>query len=171
MFSVRGFVLFALSLLCQCFLWYLLLLSFSLLSLVFWWWCLHLWFLILFLSFLTPGLSHFVISLLFLVPFLDEWFCSFTSPVWLFSCNSLRDVCVSSLRASSYLSVFSCISLRELFMPFLYSSIIIMRPFRCDGISRICYGGRSGCWWCQVTLVSVAYVLMRASCHLPSGHL
>jgi hypothetical protein len=46
-----------------------------------------------------------------------------------FSCNSLRDFCVSSLRASSYLPVFSCISLRELFMPFLMSSIIIMRSY------------------------------------------
>jgi hypothetical protein len=44
-----------------------------------------------------------------------------------FSYNSLRDFCFSSLRASSYLSVFSCISLRELFMSFLKSSIIIMR--------------------------------------------
>jgi hypothetical protein len=31
-----------------------------------------------------------------------------------FSCNSLRDVCVSSLRACSSLPVFSYISLREL---------------------------------------------------------
>ena len=144
MFSVRGFVLFAFSLLCQCFLWYLLLLRFSLLSLVFWWWCLHLWFLILFLSFLTPGLSHFVISLLFLVPFLDEWFCSFPSPVWLFSCNSLRDVCVSSLRPSSYLSVFSCISLRS-YLCHSYPLSSSWDLFQCDGISRICYGGINRC--------------------------
>jgi hypothetical protein len=33
-----------------------------------------------------------------------------------FSCNSLRDFCVSSLRASSRLPVLSCISLRESFL-------------------------------------------------------
>jgi hypothetical protein len=36
-----------------------------------------------------------------------------------FSCNSFRDFCVSSLRSSRCLPVFSCISLRELFMSFL----------------------------------------------------
>jgi hypothetical protein len=43
-----------------------------------------------------------------------------------FSCNSLRDFCVSSLRASSSLPVFYCISLRDLFVSFLKSSIIII---------------------------------------------
>jgi hypothetical protein len=43
-----------------------------------------------------------------------------------FSCNSLRDFCVSYLRASSFLPVL-CISLRELFMIFLKSFITIMR--------------------------------------------
>jgi hypothetical protein len=43
-----------------------------------------------------------------------------------FSSNSLRDFCVSSLRAFSCLPVFSYISVRELFMSFLKSSIIIM---------------------------------------------
>jgi hypothetical protein len=38
--------------------------------------------------------------------------------------------------------------------------------FWCDGISRICYSGRIGFWWCQLTLVSIAYVHMLASCHL-----
>jgi hypothetical protein len=38
--------------------------------------------------------------------------------------------------------------------------------FWCDGVSRTCYGGRIGFWCCQVILVSVAYVLMLASCHL-----
>ena len=37
------------------------------------------------------------------------------------------DFCVSSLRASTCLPVFSCISLRELFMFFLKSSITVMR--------------------------------------------
>jgi hypothetical protein len=54
-----------------------------------------------------------------------------------FSCNSLRDFCVSSLRASSYLHVFSCISLRELSI-FLKSSIIIMRS---DFRSESCFSG------------------------------
>jgi hypothetical protein len=44
-----------------------------------------------------------------------------------FSWNSLRDFCVSSLRASTYLPVFSCIYLRELFMSVLKFSISIMR--------------------------------------------
>ena len=51
----------------------------------------------LFPSFLSPELSPFVISLLFLFPFLDpRWFCSI--PLSVFSCNSLRDFCVSSLK-------------------------------------------------------------------------
>jgi hypothetical protein len=44
-----------------------------------------------------------------------------------FSYNSLRDFCVSSLRASTYLAVFSHISLSELFIYFLKSSPSIMR--------------------------------------------
>jgi hypothetical protein len=47
----------------------------------------------------------------------------------MFSCNSLRDFCVSSLRASICLPVFSYISLWKLFMSFLNSSIIIMRSY------------------------------------------
>jgi hypothetical protein len=43
-----------------------------------------------------------------------------------FSCNSLRDFCASSLMSSTYLAVFSCISLSEL-LNFLMSSTIIMR--------------------------------------------
>jgi hypothetical protein len=38
--------------------------------------------------------------------------------------------------------------------------------FRCDVVSATWYGGRIEFWWCQVTLVSVAYVLILASCHL-----
>jgi hypothetical protein len=48
-----------------------------------------------------------------------------------FSCNSLRDFCVSSLKASSCLPVFSCIY-------FLKSSIIIMRN---DFRSMSCFSG------------------------------
>jgi hypothetical protein len=70
--------------------------------------------------------------------------------------------------------VFSCISLRELFMFFLKSSITIMRSdfrsksrfFWCDSVSRTCYGGIIGLWWCQVILVFVAYVLTFVSHHL-----
>jgi hypothetical protein len=76
-------ILHFLWLLCQCFLWYLLPMRFSFLSLVFWFCCLHLRLLVSFLGFLFPVLSPFVISLLFLFPFLDPgWFCSFPSPVW-----------------------------------------------------------------------------------------
>jgi hypothetical protein len=55
-----------------------------------------------------------------------------------FSCNYLRNFCVSSLRASSCLPGFSCISLRELFMSCLKSSIIIMRT---DFRSEFCFSG------------------------------
>jgi hypothetical protein len=59
-------------------------------------------------------------------------------------------------------------------MPFLKSSIVIMRSyilsesciFWCECVSRTCYGGRIGLWWWHVTLVSVAHVLMLDSCHL-----
>jgi hypothetical protein len=60
----------------------------------------------------------------------------------MFSYNSLRDFCVSSLRAPSCLSVFSCISLRELFMSFLKSSIIVMRS---DVNSVSCFSGVMVC--------------------------
>jgi hypothetical protein len=55
-----------------------------------------------FLGFLSPGLSRFVISLLFLFPFFRSWmvlFNSFTCLV-VFSCNSLRDF-FSTLRTST----------------------------------------------------------------------
>jgi len=68
----------------------------------------------LFSRFLSPGLSPFVLSFLCLFPFLKNfWVVFFNSFICLivFSCNSLRDCCVSSLRASNCLSVFSCIFL------------------------------------------------------------
>jgi hypothetical protein len=52
-------------------------------------------------------------------------FSSFTCLV-VFSCNSLKDFYVSSLRTSSCLPVLSCISLMVLFISVLKSSIIIM---------------------------------------------
>lgn len=93
-------------------------------------------------------------------------FNSFTCLV-VFSYNFLRDFYVFSSRASSYLPVLSCISLRELFMSFLKSSISIMK---CDfkstpsfssvlGVSRACCGVRTGFWWCQVALISVIKIL------------
>ena len=48
--------------------------------------CLHLWLLTSFLGFLLSELSPFVISLLFLFPFLDPgWCCSILSTVWMCS--------------------------------------------------------------------------------------
>jgi len=67
--------------LCRCFLWNLLLLRFSLLCLVFCWWCLYLRLRVCSFGFLYPGLSPFVLSLLFVFSF------SIPSPVWLpFEC-------------------------------------------------------------------------------------
>ena len=104
-----------------------------------------------FLGFLSPELSPFGFSLLFLLTFLDiGWFCSILSPcLVIFSCSSLRDFCVSSLRTSTCLAVFSynflrdfgasssrtstCLAvfsfifLSELLVPFLKSSTSIMR--------------------------------------------
>ena len=86
----------------------------------------------------------------------------------MFSSNSLREFCVSSLRASTCLPVFSCISLTELFMSFLKSSIIIMR---CDFKSESCFSGMLGypelavvgeLGSDEVALVSVAYVFALA---------
>ena len=59
----------------------------------------------------------------------------------MFSCNVLRDVCISSLRASSYLPVFSCIYLKVLFMSFSKSSMTIME---CDFKSESCFSGVLG---------------------------
>jgi hypothetical protein len=60
-----------------------------------------------------------------------------------FPCFSLRKFCLSSLRASTYLSVFSCITLKELFMSFLKSSIIIIIIIimSCDFKSESCFSG------------------------------
>ena len=38
--------------------------------------------------------------------------------------------------------------------------------FRYVGVSRACCCGRTGLWWCQGILASVAYVLTLAFCHL-----
>ena len=54
-----------------------------------------------------------------------------------FSCNSLRDFCVSSSRASSCLPVFFYISLRELFISLKPSITILRSDFR----SESCFSG------------------------------
>jgi hypothetical protein len=64
---------------------------------------------------------------------------SFTCLV-VFSYNSLSNFCVSSLRGSTSLPVFSCMFLRGLFMSFLKSSIIM----RCDFKSESCFSGVLG---------------------------
>jgi hypothetical protein len=93
-------------------------------------------FLTSFLGFLSPNLSPYVISLLFLLQLLDRsWvdlFNYFTCLV-VFSCNSLRDfvclfVClfVYSLRVSTCLPVFSCNSLREFCVSSLRASTYLV---------------------------------------------
>jgi hypothetical protein len=58
-----------------------------------------------------------------------------------FLCTFKRNFCISSLRTFTYLPVFSSISLVELFMYFLKSSIIIMR---CNFKSEYCLSGVLG---------------------------
>ena len=105
MFLVRSFLHF-LWLLCQCFLWYLLHLRFSLQSLI------SFVFLISSLGFLSRVVSlcdFFIVS----ISIFRSWmvlFNYFTCLV-VFSCNSLRGFCVSSLRASTCLPVHICMSL------------------------------------------------------------
>jgi hypothetical protein len=88
----------------------------------------------------------------------------------LFSCNSSRDFCVSSLRASSYVLLFF---LKRVIYVLKFSIIIMRCDFKSEscfsgvlGVSRAHCGGRTGFWWCQVALVSVSYVPALASCHL-----
>ena len=66
---------------------------------------------------------------------------SFTS-LDVFSYNYIRDFCVSSLRVSTCLHVFSCVSIKELFMSFLKSSINITRS---DFRSISCFSGLMVC--------------------------
>jgi hypothetical protein len=91
-----------------------------------------------------------------------------------FSYNSLRDFCVFSLSVSTYLPVFSCISLRELFMSFLKSYIIVMRNY---SRSESCFShvivyleltmvGELGSDDAEPPCFFVAYVLMLVSQHL-----
>jgi len=71
-------------------------------------------------------LSTFVISSLCISILDPGWFCLIPSSVSLCFPANFKEICVSSLRASTYLPVLSCISLRELFTTFLKSSDIIM---------------------------------------------
>jgi hypothetical protein len=131
-----------------------------------------------FLGFISPELFPFVISLLFLLPFLDSWVVLFNYFTCLdvFSCNSLRafcvssfrtstclpvfsynslsNFCVSSLRASSCLPVFSCISLKELFMSLKFSIIIMRSDFRSISCSSgvMVYPGLA-LWWESLVLM------------------
>jgi hypothetical protein len=52
--------------------------------------------------------------------------------LFVFFSNSLRDICVSSLRVYTCLPVFSCIFSRELLMSFLKYSVIIRSAFRSE---------------------------------------
>jgi hypothetical protein len=92
--------------------------------------------LLMMLASMAPGFfSRFSFSrvvslcdLLFLLPFLNPgWFSYVFTCLFVFSCNCLRDFCVSFLRASTCLAVFSCISLKELLMSFLKSSTSLRR--------------------------------------------
>ena len=116
-----------------------------------------------------------------------DGFVHFFTCLLVFSYNSLRDFCVSSLRASTYLPVFPGISLWELFMSILKSSISIMSS---DFKSKSCFCSvlsiqdwvqmmpyRLGfCWSCscvcilpycylssQLVLLSMTVVCMSAS--------
>jgi hypothetical protein len=121
-------------------------------------------------------LPPFVFSLLFIFQFLVLrlffFFISFSCLI-VFSCISLRDLCVSSLSASTHLPVFSCIALREFFISSLKACHlhemgfgVIILFFRYFGVSRACYGERTGFLWCQIALGSVTYNPALASGHL-----
>jgi len=110
-------------------------------------------------------------------------FNSFTCLV-VFYCNSLRDFCVSSLRASTLL-VLSCVSLRELFMSFLKSSssvvvvIIIIIIIKCDFKSKSCFFSVFGYPifalvenWALMMLSSLGFCCLSSyACLLPLGYL
>jgi hypothetical protein len=107
--------------------------------------------------FLSPELSPFRFSLLFLLTFLDlGWFFNSITYLFVFSYNSLRDFCgvlgggaptclavfsCYSLRAYTYFAVFSCISLSELLMLLLKSPTTIMRY---DFKYESCFSGMLG---------------------------
>jgi hypothetical protein len=84
------------------------------------------------------------------------------------SFNSLSKFCVSSLRASTCLIGVLLYSFNGVIYVLLNVLYITMRIllFWCDGLSSTCFGVRIRFWWCQVTLVSVVYVLVIASCCL-----
>uniref|UniRef100_A0A8C6GP74 Uncharacterized protein n=1 Tax=Mus spicilegus TaxID=10103 RepID=A0A8C6GP74_MUSSI len=73
-----------------------------------------------------------------------SWMVLFNSITCLvvFSCNSLRDFCASSLMSSTCLAVFSCIFKSELLKSFLMSSTIFMRYAFKSGSS---FSGVLGC--------------------------
>jgi hypothetical protein len=85
--------------------------------------------------FRVVSLCDFFIVYSFIFRYSMVLFNSFTCLV-VFSCSSLRDFYVSSLRSSTCLLAFSYISLMELFMLFIKTSIIIMR---CDFKTESCF--------------------------------
>lgn len=101
-------------------------------------------------------------------------FNSFTH-FFMFSCNSLRDFCVSSLRTSTCLPVLFCMFLKGVIyvllnalyhhheMWFLNLNLV----FQCVWISSICFCGRTMLRRWQVVLVSC--LLCSSSCLSPSG--
>jgi len=128
-FGVRSFyVLSFLWLLCQSLLPYLLHLKYSLLSLKSCWWYLHV------ISDFFPrfSISWFAsICVFFFVSpsTFRSWttLCNSFTCLIVFSCISLRELFISSLRLSTYLPVFSCISYVELFISSLKDYIILTK--------------------------------------------
>jgi hypothetical protein len=90
------------------------------------------------------------------------------------SCISLRDLFLSPLRDCICSTMFSCMSLRELFMSTLMACNCLYKMefkvrillFRYVSVSMACCSRRTGFWWCQITLASVAYVLLFTFLHL-----
>jgi len=91
-----------------------------------------------------------------------------------FSCNSFGDFCVSSLRASTCLLVFSYISLREFFMPFLKFSIIIKNVILNRNLAfLVCLDIQYFLWWENWALMMPCSLgsccLGSCACLSPSG--
>jgi hypothetical protein len=88
---------------------------------------------------------------------------SFLFRSWMVLFNSFNCLDVFSCIFFLGSHLFLLITLHHHYEKWLYIHILL---FWVDVLSRTCYGGRIGFWWCQVTLVSVVFVLMFASCRL-----
>jgi len=110
---------------------------------VFCWWCLHLLFLFSSLGFPSQACPQFMLSLLFLFPFsgLTQFY------LIVFSCISLRDLFISSLKVSIN-------SVRLDLRSFLCSS--------CDRISRTCWSRIAMLWRCHISLAFCDCAVSRA---------